>query len=85
MLDGKQAAGRLHHEEGTAEAVPVQVIRQLAEVGRDARPDIGVGGDRRDALELPVLLRQLMGGGHEDPGQLLLDDLLDPTSCAGLR
>ena len=42
------------------EALAGQVILQFSQVGRDARTDIGIGHDGRDAFELAVFLRQLM-------------------------
>src|SRR6202000_2909379 len=54
------------------------------EVAPHARPDIGIGGDRRTALELAVLLAELVRGGDEEPGMRLLEQLLGAQLMGGI-
>ena len=84
VLRRKQAAGRLHHVEVAAKALVGQVLLELADVGGDARADVGVGHRCGDAFKLAVLLRQLVRGTDECVRHLLLQDLLDALLVRGI-
>ena len=58
------------------EAGLADVLVDLADVAAHLRPDIGVGGDRRAALELAVFLRQLVRRRDEHAGMALAQKLL---------
>ena len=74
VLDREETARRLHHEEVAAEAVLLQMLLELRQVRRDARPDVGIRDNGRDTLELTVFLRKFIGPGDEGVRQPLLHD-----------
>ena len=48
LVEIEQAAVRLHDQERAVEALRLRdAASSLAEIGADARPDIGIGGDGR--------------------------------------
>ena len=73
-----QPAGRLNEQKGAAEAAALQMPVDVTDVPADARTDERIRNGGRAALELPVLLRQLVRSGDEGLRQPLLHDALDP-------
>ena len=65
LLGLVEPAGRLHDQERAVKPRLLQVIDDAGQISAHARPDIGVGDHRRAALELAILLRQLVRGGDE--------------------
>src|SRR5438477_369442 len=51
-----EAAGRLHDQERAVESGAADVIVDLADIAANLGADIGIGGDRRAALELAIFL-----------------------------
>ncbi len=76
LLGLVEPAGRLHDQERARKTAGADVVVDLGEIAPHARPDIGVGGDRRAALELAVFLAELVRGGYEQPGVARLEQLL---------
>ena len=79
-----ETAGRLDDEERTREARAPEVLVDLAEVTADLGPDVGVGHHGRAALELPVLLGELVRGGDEHGGPPGLEDRAGPRLVDGV-
>ena len=71
-----EPAGRLHDQERAVEALAAHMLVDLADIAAHLRPDIGVGDHRRAALELAILLAELVRGRDEHPGMVLLQDRL---------
>ena len=84
MFDREETTCRLDAIEAAAEAGVAQMALQFAEVGRNARADIGIGSNRRDAFELAIFLREFVGGGDEGARQFLKHDLLDAHFVRGI-
>ena len=68
-LGGNHAAVRAHQQQRAREAALPQLGIEFRDVLADLRPDIGVRGRRRGALELMPFARELRPGGDEDSGQ----------------
>ena len=79
-----EAAGRLHDQERTGKSGRAHMGVDLADVTADFRADIGVGGDRRAALELAVFLRQFVGSRYEQRRMVLLQDRLRTPLVIGI-
>src|SRR5262245_56200147 len=77
-----EAAGRLHDEERAVEAFIREMRFDLAEVGLHPRADVGVGRHRGGALELPVLLRELVRGRDVGVREAALEE---PLRCELVR
>ena len=60
------------------------MVAHLAEIAPHARPDIGIRRRRRGALELAILLRQLVRGRDEEIGMALGDDRLCALLVRGI-
>ena len=69
------AAVRLHHEELPLQAPVAQRLRQAVQIGRDDGDRARVDRDRRRALELPQLARDI-GRDRDVRGRVLLQDEL---------
>ncbi len=54
VIDGKQAAGRLHDEEIAAKALLFEVSLQLRQIFCYTRAHISVGDYGRSSLEFPI-------------------------------
>ena len=72
---GDDAAVRLHHEEIPLQAPVAQRLRQAVQIGGDDRDRARVDRDRRRALELPQLARDI-GRDRDVRGRVLLQDEL---------
>ncbi len=83
LLDVVEAAGRLHDQERAVETRAADVLVDLADIAAHLRADIGVGDDRRAALELAIFLRELVRGGHEHLGVVRLQDRLGARLVIG--
>ena len=70
-----EAAVRLHDQELAGERGVFEKRIRLVEIALHARTDIGIGRDRRGALELAVFLRQLVRGGDEDLRQAAHEEI----------
>ena len=84
LLNVEQAAGRLHDQEFARKAGGIEMVAHLAEIAPHARSDIGIRRRRRGALELTILLRQLVRGRDEEIGMALGDDRLCPLLVRGI-
>jgi hypothetical protein len=73
-----QPSGRLHDQKRALEIVVADVRVDLADVAAHLRADEGVGRDRRGALELAILLRQLVRRRDEHARQAFAEDFLRP-------
>ena len=69
------AAVRLHHEKLPLQAPVAQRLRQAVEIGRDDGDRARIDRDRRRALELPQLARDIGGHGDVRVRVLLQDEL----------
>ena len=79
-----KAAGRLHDQKRAGKAGSAHMSIDLADIAAHFRPDIGVGGHRRAALELAIFLRQFMRSGHEQRRMVLLEDRLGAPLVIGI-
>ena len=74
--DVVEPAGRLDDQKRAGEGLRFEMFADLVQIAAHARPDIGVRGRRRAALELAVFLRQLVGRSDENAGQTGFEDRL---------
>ncbi len=79
-----EPAGRLHDQERAGKAGRAHMRVDLADVAAHLRPDIGVGGDRRAALELAIFLRQFVRGGHEQRRVIFFQNRLGAPLVIGI-
>ena len=79
-----EAAGRLHDQERAGKAGRAHMGVDLADIAAHLRPDIGIGGDRRAALELAIFLRQFVRGGHEQRRVIFLQNCLGAPLVIGV-
>ena len=79
-----ESAGRLHDQKRAGKAGRAHVRVDLADVAADFWADIGVGGNRRAALELAVLLRQFVRGGHEQLRVIFFQNCLRAPLVIGI-
>ena len=84
LLGLVKSAGRLHDQERAGKAGRAHVRIDLADVAADFRAHIGVGRDRRAALELAVFLRQFVRSGDEQAGMVLFQDRLGAPLVIGI-
>ena len=71
-----EAAGRLHDEKRAGKARALEMLLDLTDIAAHLGAHIGIGHHGRAALELAVLLAELVRGRHEQAGMGDLEDRL---------
>ena len=84
LLGLVKAAGRLHHQERAGEPGLAHVGVDLADIAPHLWADIGVGGDRRAALELAIFLRQFVRRGNEQRRVIFFQNRFRPPLVIGI-
>ena len=78
-IEAQRAAAGAHHEEGAARASFLQGLRELGQIARHQRLDVGIGHGGGNAAVLADLRQHARGQRHREIGPLRLD-----SACRGL-